>query len=253
MKISRKQLKSLIREAIFPSVRPYGDIESFSDDLEKAQASEDFEERIKDLASSENPENVDMGDELARALGYEGKYSKDSESYEEERRDDLVKYYLRKYFPDDMVLVYGHQTGGVNNFGFWDASSLTRIDWDEHGQVYVIKGKKDYIINNRRIKIFSLEIMNNAEKVDGDIFSFRNSAYWEDYYEAIERVIRNIIEMSKKTIVFSDQIQALAIGDVFYEEDEILPADWQLDEPYASLEEEGKLEIVEDRVILYAR
>lgn len=89
MRITRKKLQVLIREAIFPTIRSY---RSFEDDAIESEA----DERLKDLARAEDISNVALGNELAQSMGYEGRYSDDVKAYELEMERDEILYEFEK-------------------------------------------------------------------------------------------------------------------------------------------------------------
>ena len=73
MKITRRQLRRLIKESILnemPIIKPGADIYDY-----------DPEGKIEVLATSDNEENRNMADALADTFGYEGSYSSDLDHY----------------------------------------------------------------------------------------------------------------------------------------------------------------------------
>ena len=91
MKITRRQLKRLIKESILnelPFIKPGGEMEVDDEGYGK----------LSDLALSDDPMNQEMADELAMMMGHEGEsFSSDMKHYQEEPGRIIIQQELDDY------------------------------------------------------------------------------------------------------------------------------------------------------------
>ena len=100
MKITRKQLRRLIKESILnemPSIKPGGEIVLDDEGYGK----------LTDLSLSDDPMNQEAADELASVMGYEGEsFSSDMKHYEEQPGSIMIQQEL-----DDLSVEVGLPSG----------------------------------------------------------------------------------------------------------------------------------------------